>query len=666
MPYAPAMKKLLRFLLWLAGTAVFLLATAHFTLRHLLNTPKFKAAATGFIERTTGRPAAYGRIDYGLFPFSLVVRDASLHERDGGPEFASIRSFSAAVDFRKKEISSLRIDRPTLRIVQRADGSYNFSDLISAPPAGTAAPAGAPAEPSAGPRPEAKPTEPPFVLRRVQIDDARFEFIRQDAENGEESFTLSDLDFLLRDVAPDQPFRMEGRAAIGRSSSFQFELSGPAFAAYADQPGAWPVDFSARLDVVDFADVQAFLPDETLPFQSLESTLAVQGAIADRVNIQLDLRTPAATATHPVALDCGFHAEVSLPPPVAQHLLGGAELPDGFRYDPPPCAPPPGTISLAENSALAVLLKHAQAQATLSFPKIAYGQNVFEQGSVLAYLRDGVLTIPAAKFSAYGGTIEARGNAQLLACPLSYQLERLAADHLAIEQALAANGLGDVAAISGTLHLDASANGQAVAEPAFRTLAADAKSRLENLQTIGTGGSLMDQVWLQLDNPLLLQLVPHLAAKVEQAKLAAASTTTSRYDVATATLLLRNGTATLSDVQLALPDYRLEAAGTILPFDDRIDLAAKLIASPAETAKLTDGKDRSAYLPYEDGGLMIPLAIRSPLHDPLVVPDLDLLLKNALAGATGDESESLLDDLSASDRKHVEKGLEILGSFLKP
>ena len=660
------MKKLLRFLLWLAGTAIFLLATAHFTLRHLLNTPKFKAAATGFIERTTGRPADYGRIDYELFPFSLVVRNASLQERDGGPEFASIRSFSAAVDFRNKEISSLRIDRPTLRIVQRADGSYNFSDLISAPPAGTATAAGGPAQPPSGPRPEVQPTEPPFVLRRVQIDGARFEFIRQDAENGEESFTLSNLDFFLRDFAPDQPFRMEGRAAIGRSSSVQFELSGPAFADYADQPGAWPMNIRARLDVLDFADLKAFLPPDTLPFQSLEATLAVQGAIADHLDVQLDLRTPAATETHPVALDCRFHAELALPPPVAQHVLGGAPLPDGFRFAPPPCAPPPGTLALTETAALAPLLKHAQGKAEFTFLKIAYGSNLFEQGSVLAYLRDGVLTIPAARCSVYGGTIEARGNAQLLACPLSYQLERLAADHLAIGQALAANGLGDFAAISGTLHLEASASGQAVAEPAFRTLAADAKMRIENLQTVGTGGSLMDQVWLQLDNPLLLQLVPRVQAKVEQAKQAAATTTTSRYDTATATLALRDGIATLSDARLALPDYRLEAAGTILPFDDRLDLAAKLIASPAETAKLTDGKDRSAYLPYEDGGLMVPLAIRSPLHDPRVVPDLDLLLKNALAGASDGEAGSVLDELSDSDRKNVEKGLEILGSFLKP
>ncbi len=661
------MKKTARFLLWLAGTAVFLLLTAHFTLRHLLNTPKFKTAATGFIERATGRPADYGRIDYELFPFSLVLRDAALRERDGGPEFASIRSFSVAVDFRKKEISALRLDRPTLRIVQRADGSYNFSDLVTAKPSGPAAPAEPPVErPTGGARPEAPPTAPAFALRQVQIDDARIEFVRMDAENGAESFTLSNLDVLLRDVAPDLPLRLEGSVAIGKSSSFRFDLSGPALGEYAGKPGAWPVDFHARLDVRDFADLQAFLPPDTLPFQSLEATLAVQGALADQLNVLLNVQTAEATEEFPVALDLALKGGLSLPPPVAAHLLAGAELPEEFRFSPPPCEPPPGTVSLAANPALALFLRHVRAQADFSFPKIAYGQNLLEQGTIPATLRDGVLTIPAAACAAYGGTIEARGDVQLLACPLAYRLERLTANKLEIGRALAANGLGDFAAVSGTLQLETSASGNGLAEPAIRALVADVQAHVDDLQTVGTGGSLMDQVWMQLDHPLLLQLVPRLQPKVAEAKRKAAGISTSRYDVATATLVLRDGLATLSDARLALPDYRLDAGGTIRPFDDRIDLAAKLIASPAETAKLTDGKDLAAYLPYENGGLAIPLAIRGALHDPQVMPDLDLLLSHALAGGTQDGSGTILDDLSKSDRKHVEKGLKILDSFLNP
>lgn len=669
MAYATGMKKFLRFLLWLAGLAVLLLLTAHFTLRHLLNAPKFKAAALARIERSTGRPAALGRIDYELFPFALVVRDAALKEKDGAGDFASIRSFSAVVDFRKKEIAALRFERPALRIVQNEDGSYNFSDLFAAAPAEPAAPAGGPARPPAGPRPEAKPAATPLVIRWVEVADASFEFVRRDA-TGEEVFTLSDLNFNLEDFAPDRPLKMNGRTAIGKTSEFQFELTGPAFAEYADRPGAWPAAFNARLDVRDFADVRAFLPEGTLPFQSLEATLSVHGAIADRLDVLLKVQSSDATEAHPVAAEFGLQAELSLPPPVAAHLFGGAELPEPFRFSPPPCQPPPGTVSLLGEPEQALALKHARLDATLSFPKIAYGQNVFEQGTISVALHDGTLEIPNAECAAYGGTLAARASAQLLACPLSWRIEKLSADKLEIGQALAANGLGDAAAISGTLHLEASASGHGVAEPAVRATVADAQARIENLQTVGTGGSLMDQVWLQLDNPLLLQLMPRLQAKVDRAKQAAATSATSRYETATAALVLRNGIATLSNARLSMAGYRIDAAGSILPFDDRLDLSGKVVASPEETAQLTGGKDRSDVLPYEDGGLMIPFTVRGSLDDPQARPDLDFLLKNALAGATSGSGSGtageLLDGLSKSDRKNVEKGLEILGSFLNP
>jgi hypothetical protein len=675
------MKHFLKFILWLGGVAIFLLITAHFTLRHALNTPKFKTAMTGFIERVTGRAADYERIDYTLSPFSLVVRNAALKEKDGAQDFASIRSFSAVIDFRTKEISSLRLEEPSIRIVQHADGTFNFSDLISAPPVETA-PGKVPTEtrPSAGTTeptttpsgqvPKSEPAAPAFVLRLVQIEKAQFEFVRADAEPGEEPFRLSNLNFLLRDFAPDHPFRMNGSATLGKTSALQFELSGPALAEYAQNLGAWPIAFSSQLDIRDFADLKAVLPEGTLPFQSLGMTLNIQGALADKLTVQLNLQTPGATATHPVALEVGLHADLSLPAPVAQHLLAGDPLPEALQFVPPPCELPPGATSLAGNPLVALLLKHAQATAELTFPKIAYGQNVFEQGAATVLLRSGVMTIPNAKLAAYGGTLEARGNAQLLACPLSYRLDRFAADHLAVEQALAANGLGDFASVSGLLHLEASASGYAVAEPGLRALVADATGRIDDLQSVGTGGSLMDQVWLQLDNPLLLKLVPRLKPKIEQARVAADNVTTSHYDEATATLTLRNGQAALSGTRLAMSGYRLELAGAILPFDDRLDLTAQLVASPEETARLTDGKDLSAYLPYEKGGLMIPFSLRGSLQEPKVRPDLDRLLQNALAGTVGEDLAPHLENLSDTDKKHVQEGLQLLqglgGLFQKP
>ena len=657
------MKRFLRFLLWFVGTAIFLLATAHVTLRHLLNAPKFKAAALARLERTTGRPVACGRIDYELFPFGLVVRDVALKEKDGAQDFASIRAFSAAIDFRKKEISALRFDRPTLRIVRNADGTYNFSDLLAAPAA--AAPRPAPRAP-AGPRPPAQAAAPPLAIRLVQIVDAQFEFVRKTADGGAESCALSHLDFTLRDIAADRPLRMEGRAAIGRASRFEFALTGPAPAEYADRPGAWPLDLDARLEIGDAADVEALLASGAFPFPNLHATLNVRGALADQLHAALALRSSESTADPSGALDLALDVDLSLPPPVAAHLFGGAELPAEFQFAPAPCAPPPGAISLTENPELALFLRHAQGQARLAFPKIAYGQNVFERGAAQAFLRGGVLTVPTATCAAYGGTLEARGNAQLLACPLTYRLDRLTADQLDVGRVLAANGLAGQMKISGALHLEASGSGQAVAEPGLRTLVADAQARIDGLQTVGPGGSLMDQVWRQLDNPLLLKVAPRLKAKVAEAQRTATAIATTRYETATATLALRAGVATLSDARLAMPGYRLDLAGPIWPFDDRLDLAAQLVASPAETAQLVGDQDLSALLPYEDGGLLVPLAVRGALSDPQAVPDLDRLLQHALGGGGGESGDSLLDELSASDRKHVEKGLEFLGTLLAP
>jgi hypothetical protein len=118
-----------------------------------------------------------------------------------------------------------------------------------------------------------------------------------------------------------------------------------------------------------------------------------------------------------------------------------------------------------------------------------------------------------------------------------------------------------------------------------------------------------------------------------------------------------------------MPGYRLHLDGAIRPFDDRLDLAARLVASPEETLRLTGGKDRSDRLPYEDGGLMIPLLIRGSLQRPRVLPDLDILLQNALSGAAlADELAPRLEKLSDSDKQHIQEGLQLLqglGTLLK-
>ena len=57
--------------------------------------------------------------------------------------------------------------------------------------------------------------------------------------------------------------------------------------------------------------------------------------------------------------------------------------------------------------------------------------------------------------------------------------------------------------------------------------------------------------------------------------------------------------------------------------------------------------------------------MRSALDPKNTEECLQLLLNQVLEKVAGGESESLLDELSDSDRKHVEKGLRVLGDLLK-
>ena len=59
-----------------------------------------------------------------------------------------------ADEFRSREITAVRLEQPTFRLVQKPDGSYNISDWLAAPeaetpageaPAAAGTPAGAPA-----------------------------------------------------------------------------------------------------------------------------------------------------------------------------------------------------------------------------------------------------------------------------------------------------------------------------------------------------------------------------------------------------------------------------------------------------------------------------------------------------------------------------------------
>ena len=156
------------------------------------------------------------------------------------------------------------------------------------------------------------------------------------------------------------------------------------------------------------------------------------------------------------------------------------------------------------------------------------------------------------------------------------------------------------------------------------------KLQLVDGQSISTGGSFLDKMYLKLDNPLLIELLPELKREVVKARANATNETITKLENVIVDFTMKEGTVNLTQFQLGTPDYLLTSAGTVKPFADRLYLEAQLNLSEKVTMELTDGEDLSESLPYENGGLIIPLIIQGTLDDPIPLPNLDKMLTDSV------------------------------------
>lgn len=698
------MKAFFKFVFGLLVLVAVLAVAAHFTLRFLLNQPKFRSAVTEWAERATGRKIAYGRVDYRIWPPSLVVREMSVKEADGREDFASLAECAVEVDLRKRELTALRLVEPKVRVVQRADGSFNYSDLLPAKAKGepgkgaeektetaqveSAEPAGGEPAGTGGAVPAKKEKKQPqmaFSIKEASVEGAAFTFVREREGGESDEFRVSDVSFAVRGLGEDS-FALDAGLKIGKRSSVK--CAGTVEKAFS--AAECRAEVSGRAEIGDFADVKAFLPEGTLPFARLGVDFALGGGLAG-VTGKVSAATGAATAKAPVSLRADVAFSASLPEAVAMHLAAGEPLPAELAVAAVPGTPPPGGIVLAGDPLAALLLRHVQAEATLDVPEAAYGGNVVRDGRVTARVEEGGVHADG-KFRAYGGEVTVRAQADLLGCPVRYTVPLLKVDGVDIGEALEANDLRTLDGFSGKIGADAWLAGYATAPAGFEQgLTGRGHFRAEELETVGNEGTLPDKLWAQLDNPLLFQVMPRVKERVELAQARQGTLTTSRYENVTASFALNGGVARISDARAAVGEYAVRLGGTATPFaaDPQVDFSADVLVSAKETDWLTDGKDRSNVLPYENGGLRIPIAIRGPMRKPHVLPDLDVLMQNALNGIVAEKAAevaaeilpeeiaaqvpealsrelnvgTVMENLSERDRENVKKGLDILQSL---
>ncbi|HVU17086.1 MAG TPA: DUF748 domain-containing protein [Candidatus Didemnitutus sp.] len=200
-----------RWFLWLLGILAVLMLVAW-----LVVPPIARSQAEKQLTAALHRPVTIGRLSINPIALTATIEDFAIHEPKGKEIFLGwdrlFVNFELISLFRKKwKFSEIDLDGPHALVVRNADGSLNFSDLLTnTPPAPTK---GAPA-----------PTAlRPLVITRFKLTNARLEFVdRSRRQNfatrlGPVGFTVSD----FHTVGSEQsPYSFEAVTELGEKFSW--------------------------------------------------------------------------------------------------------------------------------------------------------------------------------------------------------------------------------------------------------------------------------------------------------------------------------------------------------------------------------------------------------------------------------------------------------------
>jgi AsmA protein len=194
------MKKLL-----IALGVLFILVVAAFALLpSLLDVNRYRGRIQAEMQKQLGREVQLGQMSLSLLPPAFKVQNAVIGE---DPSFGSSAPFAQTAELdiqlklkpllhREVQVVKVRLVRPQLELIRGSDGRWNFSTI------GTHGGQ----QPTEQPGGEAKPSAEtkPLQLDRLQIDDGSVAIT--DEQKHQPRVQYKDIDVLLRNFAPGQPF----------------------------------------------------------------------------------------------------------------------------------------------------------------------------------------------------------------------------------------------------------------------------------------------------------------------------------------------------------------------------------------------------------------------------------------------------------------------------
>jgi AsmA protein len=230
-----------------AGVLIVLVVTLSILAKILITPERVRATVLPIAEQALEREVHLGEIEVSLFS-GISLRDLRIMEKDEEQAFVSadqvvLRYRFWPLLFLQVVVDEVRLEKPSIRVVRRADGTFNFSDLVESEAAAAPTPTPPAAASADGPAPIN------LTIATVRLIDGDLLFIDQMiTPEAPLRYQISQLNLSADDIALDRAFPFELACRINEAP-----LSVKGRADVLQQNGR------ARVELRDF-DIMAFAP----------------------------------------------------------------------------------------------------------------------------------------------------------------------------------------------------------------------------------------------------------------------------------------------------------------------------------------------------------------------------------------------------------------------
>jgi AsmA protein len=650
------------------------------------NPNDYRATIQSKLEQQLNRKVSLGNMELGIFPLRLRVANLSISDdpRFSSKPFVQTQELSVSVKLlpllsKSVEIDALTLQRPSVELINNAQGVWNFASLGQSAPEQTQAAhpekTAAPPKPQTAPAPSSSSSAQQFSLGELAINDGTVAITDEQAHKPRAVY--DHINLKLTDFAPDKPFDVDASVHLPGAGNQEVHLQGRGGPFSHENPAATPFKGSLDLKDVQIAGLQQFLQTPALA--------NTDGIVSGHTDINSQSAKLAATGQttidnpklHGIQVGYPINADYNVDDDLANDLLRINK--GAIKLGPTPLnvtgtvnsKPTPAQLDLhivAPNVSIAEISRLAAA-AGMAF---APGTNVTGQ------LNANIQARGAADKPAFNGTVSS-SNLQIsgkgIAKPVQVQAinVNLTPSQIQSNKFNVSSG-GTTAAVqfaakdytSNAPQIDASLSAPQAALPDLLSMAkAYGVTGLDKISGAGTlavdmhaAGPLKsftsDQIMRALNGTMNLNFnnVRYAGVDISQ-KLSALAGVQGQKDQGytniqkmTGNILVKNGIAQTNNLQAALDIANVGAVGTADLVTQALNLNVNAVFTKAFSQQVGGrnvggtnvGNYLNTALSNNQGEMVIPAIVTGTFQNPKFEPDLKKLAQMKLKGLvpTGD------------------------------